>query len=77
MQEHVAYWTGLLNRGVAVAFGPVLDPKGAWGAGLVGVGSEDALRTLQAGDPAIRSGLGFAYEAHPMPGAIVRAAQGA
>jgi len=76
MQDHVVYWTGLLQKGVAVAFGPVLDPKGAWGAGLVGVGNEDELRALQASDPAIRSKLGFSYEAHPMPGAIVRAARG-
>lgn len=75
MQEHVGYWTGLLQQGVAVAFGPVLDPKGAWGAGIVGVcGGEDELNALQANDPAIRAGLGFGYEAHPMPGAIVRPA---
>jgi uncharacterized protein YndB with AHSA1/START domain len=75
MQEHVVYWTGLLQKGVAVLFGPVLDPKGAWGAGVVGVGSDDELRALQAGDPAIRASIGFGYEAHPMPGAIVRSTQ--
>jgi len=74
MQDHVAYWTELLHRGVAVAFGPVLDPKGPWGAGIVGVASEEQLRTLQENDPAILSGLGFGHEAHPMPGAIVRPA---
>lgn len=72
MQEHVGYWTELLRKGSAVLFGPVLDPSGAWGAGVVEVGSEDELRTLQAHDPALRSGLGFRYEAHPMPGAIAR-----
>jgi uncharacterized protein YndB with AHSA1/START domain len=74
MQAHVGYWTELLHKGVAVAFGPVLDPQGAWGAGLVGVQAEDELRALQAQDPAIRAGAGFRYEAHPMPGAIVRPA---
>ena len=29
MQEHVVYWKGLADRGVAVVFGPVLDPKGS------------------------------------------------
>ena len=36
MIEHVAYWTGLMEKGVAVVFGPVLDPKGAWGTGRGG-----------------------------------------
>ncbi|MET0341035.1 MAG: SRPBCC domain-containing protein [Polyangiales bacterium] len=72
MQEHVAYWTGMRDEGVAVAFGPVLDPKGAWGAGVIGVISDDQLRALQANDPAIRANVGFGYEAYPMPGAIVR-----
>jgi uncharacterized protein YndB with AHSA1/START domain len=72
MQEHVAYWTSLLHKGSAVLFGPVLDPKGAWGAGVLSVRGEDELRSIQANDPAIRSELGFAYEAHSMPGAIVR-----
>jgi hypothetical protein len=29
MQRHVAYWQDLLNRDVALAFGPVLDPERA------------------------------------------------
>ena len=37
MLEHVAYWKGHANRGVAVVFGPVLDPKGTWGVGIVEV----------------------------------------
>ena len=27
MQRHVAYWQDLMNRDVALAFGPVLDPE--------------------------------------------------
>ena len=27
MLQHVAYWTELAQRGVAVAFGPVADPR--------------------------------------------------
>ena len=33
MQEDVGYWTAHMNAGTAVVFGPVADPKGAWGAG--------------------------------------------
>jgi hypothetical protein len=35
MGRHVAYWQDLLDRDVAVAFGPVLDPEEPWGLGLL------------------------------------------
>ena len=70
MQRHVAYWTGLLERGTAIVFGPVADPRGAWGAGVVRVAHADELRDLEAGDPAIREGSGFRYEVLAMPGAV-------
>jgi hypothetical protein len=28
MQEHALYWKDLTDKRIAVAFGPVLDPKG-------------------------------------------------
>lgn len=37
MNEHVAYWTGLLSSGKAIAFGPVMDPKGPCLVGAVEV----------------------------------------
>ena len=33
MQEHGAYWSDLVDRGIAVVFGLVADPKGHWGCG--------------------------------------------
>jgi uncharacterized protein YndB with AHSA1/START domain len=72
MQDHVVYWRGLLERGTAVAFGPVMDPNGAWGAGIVTVREPSELAAIEAGDPAIRSGLGFRYQLCAMPNAIVR-----
>jgi hypothetical protein len=30
MERHVAYWQDLLNREVALTFGPVLDPEDPW-----------------------------------------------
>ena len=44
MQRHVAYWQDLLNRDVALAFGPVLDPKDPWGLGLLDLDDEQAAR---------------------------------
>lgn len=70
MADHVEYWTGLLAGGVAVVFGPVLDPAGPYGLGVVEVESQDQLQGLIVADPAVRSGM--TAKAYPMPGAIIR-----
>jgi uncharacterized protein YndB with AHSA1/START domain len=72
MRRHAAYWTKLLHEGVAVLFGPVADPKGGWGAGVLRVESEEALKALCAADPAILSGNGFGYDVLPMFSAVYR-----
>ena len=73
MSRHVAYWQELADRGVAVAFGPVADPAGSWGLGLVEAEAEEEVKALRDADPAVTSGLG-SVEIYPMPGAIVRSA---
>ena len=65
MKRHVAYWQDLLNRGVAVAFGPVLHPVEPWGLGLLDVDDEEAARAVGDGDPAVESGT-CTYEVVPM-----------
>jgi len=72
MQEHAGYWMSLLTAGTALIFGPVADPKGPWGVGVVKAKDEASVRTLEAGDPAIRSKRGFSYEILPMLQAVVR-----
>ena len=69
MTDRVAYWVNRLHEGTAIVFGPVADPKGAWGMGVVRVADEAAVRMLEASDPAIRSKRGFRYEIFQMPGA--------
>jgi hypothetical protein len=66
MQEHGAYWRRKLDEGIAVAFGPVLDPAGAWGLGLLRTTDEAAVRAFIAEDPVIRAQRGFRYEILPM-----------
>lgn len=70
MAEHAAYWRGLLDDGVAVVFGPVLDPAGPYGLAVVEVAGPEHVERIIAADPAVRSGL--ETEVHPMPGAVVR-----
>ncbi len=70
MKAHAAYWRGMLDAGVAVVFGPVLDPKGAWGVGVVRVGREAELHAIRDADPAIKAGRGLRYEILPMMRAV-------
>jgi len=67
MGEHVAYWTDVLSKGKVIAFGPVMDPKGPWGVGIVSVRDAAELQELQANDPAIKASIGMRYEAYEMP----------
>jgi uncharacterized protein len=52
MQRHVTYWTSLLDEGTAIVFGPVFDPKGPYGAGVVLVENEEHLNQIIENDPA-------------------------
>jgi uncharacterized protein len=65
MKRHVAYWQDLLNRGVALAFGPVLDPEDPWGLGLLDLEDEQAARAIGDTDPAVDTGT-CTYELVPM-----------
>lgn len=72
MREHSAYWRGHQEAGKMLIYGPVADPGGGWGMGVMKVSSEAEMRELQAGDPAIRSGRGLRYENLPMLAAVYR-----
>ncbi len=67
MMQHVAYWADLLNKGIAIVFGPVMDPKGTHGIGIVAVDSEDQVNLITANDPAAKLNK---YEILPMARAI-------
>ena len=72
MKNHAAYWANLLQQDTAIVFGPVADPKGAWGMGIVRAADEAAVNAMRDADPAILSGRGFRYEVLPMLKAVVR-----
>ena len=73
MQAHGVYLRGLAAKGEAIAFGPVLDPKGAWGVGIFQVASAERMDEIARNDPAIMSGRGFAYEVLPMAALVTGA----
>ena len=72
MMDHVAYWTSLAQQRCAIAFGPVADPKGGWGVGLVDVPDIDAAQQLSANDPVTTSQIGFVTEILPMRQLVLR-----
>jgi uncharacterized protein YciI len=72
MQAHVAYWMDLTQKGTAIVFGPVADPAGAWGVGIVQVDDAAAAQAISDNDPAITSGIGLTFDILAMPQALVR-----
>jgi uncharacterized protein YciI len=71
MGQHFAYWQDLLERGRVIVYGPVSDPAGTWGLGVVEAETEDDARALGIDDPAVASGVAT-FEVYPMPMAVVR-----
>lgn len=67
MQQHVAYWKEYMDKGVMLILGPVLDPNGAYGLGIVSADSEEEVSQLIAHDPATRINT---YEYYPMLAAV-------
>ena len=66
MMAHGGYLAGQLAAGSVIAFGPVMDPAGAWGMGLVRAADDAAARAITAADPVILSNRGFRYEVIPI-----------
>ena len=68
MEKHVTYWTDKATRGIAVVFGPVMDPEGVYGIGIYKVEDEAEMRGLLDDDPAKRL---LKYQVLPMPRAVL------
>ena len=69
MLAHRAYCDVWQAQGKVVVFGPVMDPKGVFGMGVVGVEAEDEIKQLIADDPATSLVLG---EYFPMTAVLPR-----
>jgi len=73
MERHVAYWSEKATQGIAIVFGPVMDPKGVYGIGVYQVRDDAEIHDLLALDPA--NGL-LHYEVLPMARAVVGTLRG-
>lgn len=67
MKKHVDYWIDFMNKGAVVVFGPVFDPNGVYGMGVVTAESEQEVKTFMANDPA--NGINT-YEYFPMKAVV-------
>jgi uncharacterized protein YciI len=56
MRAHAEYWSRLTAQGRVLIFGPVDDPAGVWGIGILEAADDDTARALAEADPAVRSG---------------------
>jgi uncharacterized protein len=72
MQEHLTYWKDLVDRKIVVVFGPVADPRGAYGLAIVEAEDEAAVHNFGTNDPAVKANVGFKFEVYHIPQAILR-----
>src|SRR5262245_14190121 len=63
MQQHTAYLKGYLDKGMIKVYGPVFDPNGAFGMGVVEAANEEEVQAMIAQDPATQISR---YEVYPM-----------
>ncbi len=73
MLDHVSYWSGLMDKGQVLAFGPVADPKGLYGIAVMKLEDGVDANGLVADDPTIRANVGFTFAVYPMPDLVLRA----
>lgn len=71
MQQHAEYMKQLQTQGIALAYGPVFERKGAWGLGILEVENEESAKKLILNDPTIKAALNT-FELHPMKAVVKR-----
>ncbi|MNR22824.1 YCII-related domain protein [compost metagenome] len=71
MMQHIAYWTEKQNQGIALVFGPVLNPTSPHGLAIIEVENEAQVPQLIAEDPASMAGI-MTTEFHPMKAVLPR-----
>lgn len=65
MQQHGLYLDRLLNQGLVVAHGPVIDDIGGYGVSLYRIPDEENIAELTSADPIVKNGVGH-YEHYVM-----------
>ncbi|MCA1453309.1 hypothetical protein I6F35_08775 [Bradyrhizobium sp. BRP22] len=66
MQAHTACCEELLRVDKAIVFGPVADPAGVWGLGVLRLPDDTDPQSIIANDPVMKADAGFTYQVMPM-----------
>lgn len=65
MGQHGVYLNKLLDAGLIVAHGPVIDETGGYGVSLFQIPNDQDIAALTAEDPIVKNGVGH-YEHYTM-----------
>ena len=65
MKQHGDFLNNLLDKGLIVAHGPVMDPSGGYGVSLYQISDDQDIATITSEDPIVKNGAGR-YEHYPM-----------
>jgi uncharacterized protein len=57
MAGHQAYWRQLLDEGRVVVYGPVADPEGVWGMGVLRAADRAEVLAIGNSDPSVTAGV--------------------
>jgi uncharacterized protein YciI len=57
MAGHMEYWQRLLHDGQVVVYGPVADPEGVWGLGVLRAADRAEVLAIGARDPSVTAGV--------------------
>jgi len=57
MAEHMQYWQRLLHEGLVVVYGPVADPEGVWGLGVLRAADRAEVLAIGERDPSVAAGV--------------------
>ncbi len=63
---HKVYWDDLMAKGNILVFGPVHDPQGPWGLGIVKAEDMAMAQSFADNDPFVTANAGFHMEIMPM-----------
>ena len=71
MRRHSEYWRGQMQAGRVVIFGPVIDPAGPYGLGVIRLSDESDPAVFGREDPCMQADCGFQFHVAPMAQAVV------
>jgi len=57
MAEHMFYWEELMADGKVLVYGPVADPEGVWGMGVLRVADRAEVLEIGERDPSVSAGV--------------------